>query len=354
MYLVNKTPLAARLNLSRLANTASRIGIVTAKATFAILTPEREGEPAQTRLDTTNPYPLFSQDEETDLGLLPRDDLPRVDPPFEVIVLGAAYALQGKPVEQLMVAVLVGGQRRELMVFGDRVWEDHDGQRRISRPQSFIRMPLTWANAFGGSCDIFVDKDSPVTVADSVNRLGKGFDPSPAVPGLVETLNPPEGFPVFDPVRRLPNVEDPAHLITRWEDAPKPACWATVPLDSGLHSTRSLQLPADDSAVPRLAFQDGVFHRAHPDWIIPLPAREALITLEGLRPGGHVAFRLPALQVFADFVVGDRSGTRKLVPQLLVLLPEEMRCYLVYRHVFNLTFQPGDERGMRLRTAEGW
>ena len=59
-------------------------------------------------------------------------------------------------------------------------------------------------------------------------------------------------------------------------------------------------------------------------------------------------------QVLADYQVGDRSGTLELEPQMLVLLPEESRFYLVYRKVFNFQDKPKIERSMRLRLQEGW
>jgi hypothetical protein len=56
----------------------------------------------------------------------------------------------------------------------------------------------------------------------------------------------------------------------------------------------------------------------------------------------------------ADYVLGGRSGTRELVPQLLMLLPEARRFYLVYRASFTMEVQPEIERAFRLRLAEGW
>jgi hypothetical protein len=58
--------------------------------------------------------------------------------------------------------------------------------------------------------------------------------------------------------------------------------------------------------------------------------------------------------VLADYVAADRRGTRELVPQLLVLLPEERAFYLVFRHGFDLRHTPTAERTMRLRLEPGW
>jgi len=37
---------------------------------------------------------------------------------------------------------------------------------------------------------------------------------------------------------------------------------------------------------------------------------------------------------------------------MLVLLPDEKRFYVVHRHLFNVDYQPGIERSMRLRFQE--
>jgi len=153
----------------------------------------------------------------------------------------------------------------------------------------------------------------------------------------------------------LPNVEDPQALIENWEDAPEPASWATLPMTSAIHALRSVKRPDEESAmVAELVVEEGVFHRAHPTWVIALPAREDPVQLEGLLPDGDVSFNLPPLRVLADYVVDGRRGTRELAPQMLVLLPEQRRFYIVYRHPFLVRFKPGAERSMRLRMEDGW
>ncbi len=66
-----------------------------------------------------------------------------------------------------------------------------------------------------------------------------------------------------------------------------------------------------------------------------------------------MVFDLPQMQVFVDYVVGDREGTRELSPQMLVLLPNEQRFYLVYRHYFGFEERDEIERCMRLRIVDG-
>lgn len=351
MELVNVTPVPAKLFVTELSEQEPRAGAVVAKATFSFAG-------GRATLERDDPVPLFDADEETDLGLLPRDDLPTFEQEsFQVVVLGSARAPGDAPVPALTVALSVGRVERTLSVWGDRQWEgtgSADDPRRISDPRPFTRMPLTWGRAFGGSTDVFVDVESPVRVSDPRNPVGRGHDPTEAAVQLGRSFGCRTGYPRWVQARPLPNLEDPRAPIRRWDDAPDPLCWATLPLDSALHARRLVVLPRGPASGEGAYVHPGATQRAHPDWVIGLPAPEAWVRMHGLSPGGEVAFRLPGLRVLADYVVGARSGERELRPRMLVLLPDEGRGYLVYRHQFTYPFADGEERSMRLRLEEGW
>lgn len=350
MDLSNRTAIPARVFVTEMEEDQPRWGYVVAKATYRI-TPD--GPVAE----RDEPVPLFDTDEETELGLLPRDDLPRMDDEaFEVILLGSARAPGGTPVPALTVALAVGEVEHFVYVWGDRQWlgEGAPDGRTISEPQPFAEMPLTWGRAFGGSTAVLVDVESPVQVSDPRNPDGKGHDPAPGARSLGERLGAPEGFPRWDPVRPLPNLEDPRAPIARWSDAPDPYCWATMPLTSALHARRMLDLPEDLEEGGKPTIAPGSTLRAHPDWVIPLPPREAVVRLRGATNDGHLAFHLPPLRLLVDYVLGERTGTRELRPRMLVLLPDEERFYLVYRLQFTYPYVEEEERAMRLRAEEGW
>ena len=351
MDLTNRTPLPAALHMTELSPELPRVAFLVAKATW------RWDAAGRLELDDQEPVGVFDEDEETELGLLPRDNLPRQDEAFEVILLGAAYPPGGRPASWCPAALSVGAVRRELMVIGDREWLPLDApsyQRTISQPRSFERMPLTWDRAFGGSSKVLLDPDAEITLSHRLNPLGTGFDPAPAARVMGRQVGVPEGWPRIDLRRRLPNVERPDDRVAEWGSDPAPGGWATVPLDSPMHGQRL----ADSRALerepgPSLPHPEVMF-RAHPDWILPLPAAGAPIVMDGLTPsGGRVELGLPRLRVLADWVVGDASGILELRPHTLVLLPEESRLYMVYRTNFSVP-QPGVERSLRLRTEKGW
>lgn len=347
----NSTWLVADLSVADIPGAPRRVGLLVAKATYRI-------EPDGTTVpEEEDPYPIFAGEEETDLGNLPPDILPRADSAFEVIVLGKAYAPHGKPLPALTVALSVGSERRELAVFGDRHWEAgpwDDSGPRMSDPEPFAEMPLTWQRAFGGRKDVLIDVESPVEVVHPFNPAGKGFDPGPQARALGEALGVPDGFPTWDRARPLPNLEDPRSLIGRWDAEPVPLCWAPVPVGSALHVERGMEIPKEPDPEQGPVLTEGFHHRAHPDWVIPLPPPHAPVVAEGLVPEWGLAFRLPALRVIADWVVGPDEGSFDVPPQGMVFLPEERRFYVVYRRLFPIAKPEGEDRAVRIRTVSGW
>ncbi|HEY3818368.1 MAG TPA: DUF2169 domain-containing protein [Polyangiaceae bacterium] len=108
-------------------------------------------------------------------------------PHGEVLLKANACAPGGKPTGVLRVAVEMDGKLlKELAVVGDRVWE----QGAPSEPAPFVKMPITWANAFGGP-------------EFKRNPLGKGHHAK-------------DGSP-------LPNIEDRTRLLTSPRQTPEPA-----------------------------------------------------------------------------------------------------------------------------------
>jgi uncharacterized protein YjbI with pentapeptide repeats len=68
----------------------------------------------------------------------------------EVLLKGTCHAPSGRPVTECPVRFGVGGWYKTLRVVGRRVWSDNLPGAVPSEPLSFTKMPLTWANAFGG------------------------------------------------------------------------------------------------------------------------------------------------------------------------------------------------------------
>jgi hypothetical protein len=354
MRLLNQTTVPATATTSGFEGSSQRIGLLTAKATF------RFDSNGRVELETQEPFALLAQDEKTLLGDLPADLQPRADAALEVILLGHAYAPRERPVAALTVALTVGKVRREILVFGDRSWAPN--RKTASRPTPFTRMPLTYSRAFGGTVPINLDKESVFDLSDTCNKHGIGFDAERRARELGGLLKAPSGYPALPAtyVRRLPNLEDPRAPIARWEDAPLPTCWATVPIDVPIWAARQAREnpkppPPSPLAEIKRELPTVVNYRAHPDWVMPLPSSAPTIRLENLLAVTPILeMSMPNFGVAADYTVNGRIGRRSLMPHTLVLLPDQGRFYLVYRLPFNFQFQPGDEREFRLRTEPKW
>jgi hypothetical protein len=346
MRLLNHTAIPAAVSTAELEGSTRRLGLLTAKATFRF-----DGN-GRVELETQSPLPLFIQDEKTPLGDLPSDMQPRADEAFEVILLGHAWAPTGRQVAALTVALGVGQTRREMLVFGDRFWS---AQRRAILPaRPFNKMPLDYARAFGGTVSVHLDRESVFDLADPLNRHGKGFDAERIARDMGAWLKAPSGFPRLPDgyVRALPNLEDRAAPIARWEDVPPPMCWATVPVDVPLWSDRMSKKLA---AAPEVKLPKVVGYRAHPDWVIPTPATAPRLRLENLVEARPVLeLQVPDFGVVADYTINRRLGTRSLLPHTLLLLPDQGRFTVTYRLPFNFQFEPDDEREFRLRLAAKW
>jgi hypothetical protein len=349
MDLVNQTPVVADVRVAAIEGSPHRYGMLVAKATFEVL-PD-----GSTRIDSQDPVPLFDEDEPTEFGLLPDDSVPRRDRKLEVIVLGQAYST-GRG--QMLVELAVGNYRQSLLVSGDRWWVSHQAGGRHCDPQPFETIPMTWDRAFGGSTQCWIDAESILDLDHPMNKYGRGFNAYKMAEDVGKAFESPTGYPQLSPdyVRRLPNIEHPQAAIRHWDDEPRPYCWATIPTDIGVHLQRAhdyvhhYKRPLSRDDMLRI-----VYHRAHPDWILDIPPMDTIVALSGMTAGPRFAFRIPRLRVLADYELGERTGTRELEPHMLLLLPEQSRFYLVYRHFFTIADVEKDQsRSWRLRLAEGW
>ena len=191
----------------------------------------------------------------------------------EVIVNGSAYAPGGQPADAVTVGLQIADIRKILQVTGDRV--HHLGA--FSAPTRFLRMPLTWERAFGGTTDAG-DRDPR-------NPVGIGH----------------AGAHSADPEVRsdAANITRPDQVVAAQGDRPEPVGYGSV--------GRGWQ--------PRLAFA-GTYDQSWLDTQWPLPPFDfdprhdqsapadqqsagigpgVTATLMNLTPEGRWEFRLPSV-----------------------------------------------------------
>lgn len=199
-------------------------------------------------------------------------------PASDVVLVGHAYPARAST--QLDVKLAVGALSKTLRVFGDRRWTSKGG---ASAPARFESMPLSYDRAYGGW-----DRSDPrEPVCDRRNPLGRGFRRKGAK---------------FQDGSLLPNIEDPAHLLSSYDGVGVPAGfgfthgdWEPRAALSGTYDDAWLQrrspwLPPD--------FQRSFFNAASAGLIAAgyLRGDEAVMA-QGVRPNGaSLLTRLPGLQ----------------------------------------------------------
>lgn len=350
MRLVNTTQVPARLLVTRGAAADERFGVLAAKATFTL-----EANP---RLDVAGALPLFDADTpaaDAALGVLPADLRPRRRAYFEVMLLGRAHA-GAQPQAAVEVELGVGAQVRRMLAVGERRWRAGPGGAIAEAPTPFSSLPLAWTQAFGGRARVHVDREAVIDVADADNPDGRGFDPLPQARALAELLRAPPGFPIVEDAATLPGLLPPGVAPSQRSDRVPAICWAPVPSHAAIArrapSTAVHDTTHDD---PLHTAMDRAALRAHPDWILPLPAAPPRLRLRGTFADGEArTWQLPALRVSADGNVGGQRCALALRPETLVLLPEQQRFYLVYRACFRVDARHGASAALRLRVDEGW
>lgn len=181
---------------------ANKIWLVVVKATFDI---REEGS-------------MYLSDEQVPVLLMPEpvgevgksltyeSDLLGVKPSTDVLVNGRACAPGGKRVSSVVTQLVAGPIKKQLRVFGDRIWEEGlTGGMHISNPMAFESMPITYERAYGGWDRL---SQNPANHRlDDRNPVGTGFAiQQEHCAGM-----------------RLPNVEYPNQLISSWKHRPPPA-----------------------------------------------------------------------------------------------------------------------------------
>lgn len=163
---------------------------VVVKASFS-LAPGQPLSPAKDQDKLT--AELFRDDDDERRGeCLYGGDFAHFKLNAEVLLTGECHAPGGQPLGECPVRFSVGDWSKTLRVSGRRVWSDGLSGAAMSRPIPFTRMPLGWAQSFGGP-------------EHAKNPAGRGH-------------RTPE----------LPCVEDPRALIRARGDAPEPAGFGPI------------------------------------------------------------------------------------------------------------------------------
>ena len=312
--IINNTPFAVA-EAVLMDPEGREIFVAVAKATF------RWGSNGNAELSAVEPpIPIAVTDAGGDppaaSGLVVAGEVTLPKPRVDVLLQGDI--ILRTPVDQIDCTLEIGQQlRKTVRVFGDRHWRQGAGGAMLpSRPRPFVRMPIDWRRAFGGS-----DPDDPSCV-DRRNPAGQGVRRKPA------TL---EGNPV-------PNFEDPRAPIANPEANPTPVGWG--PIAPHWQSRRDLAGTYDErweqERFPLLPddYDPGFLNAAPPDQQLARYEPGAEVRLENFTPRGRERFLLP------DFAPPVTVVDARLIHQLgsrvdtVIIEPAERRVSLVARAVY--------------------
>ena len=202
-------------------------------------------------------------------------------PRADVVLSGTAYAPDGTPTTQVDAGLRVGRTEMVVRVFGERRWVFPTRLAvvpLVSAAEPFVAMPLVYERSFGG-----FDRKGKAWCAK--NYIGRGFIGA-------KTRESVDG-------RRLPNIEDPRHLIRSWDDHPDPVgfgfygkSWEPRAALTGVdvdHLDPDFGLPAD--------FDHAFFNGAHPALQVPgYLSGDEPVDLLNVTPDGRRRFRLPGVR----------------------------------------------------------
>ncbi|WPB81633.1 DUF2169 domain-containing protein [Archangium violaceum] len=183
--------------------------IVVIKGTFLF---DTQGEPRLSELQR----PLVHADEHHgspgETSIRHECDFAMFKPRTDVLVHGHAIAPDGRRTERMLVRLELPDRRKDLLITGDRQWDRGLGGLKPTPPRPFLRMPLVYDRAFGGSDHSHPSPEYRGT--ELRNPVGVGFRKNPhasATAGI-----------------SLPNIEEPRQPLERWDDKPAPAGFGTI------------------------------------------------------------------------------------------------------------------------------
>ena len=312
--MINTTPLKAASAIL-FDQDGHNLAVAVAKATFSIpfngahpalsdgqvdvfSMEQVEGEPGTARM--LYPADLVVGKKNTDIG-----------------VHGTVFSPNNVPVTKLKAAVRVGALYKEIRVTGNRTWTKslfRPGYR-MTEPETFVRMPLSSNRMFGGTATTKKGEKIP-------------FEENPTGTGFVLDGDQIGGT-------RLPNIEDPLHLITSYRKTYTPATLGfSLPgsprrrsyagtYDQAWKMNRRPLFPSDMDLLFFNCAQSELMANGY------LSGGER-VTLANLSPEGITTFTLPVWDIAFTFKRNGTLITRKAAIHTLVIEPDLNRFYMTW------------------------
>ncbi|GLI38334.1 DUF2169 domain-containing protein [Geobacter hydrogenophilus] len=331
MDLINPTPLAVATPLLTDRHGAETL-LVVVKGTWRI---NRDGtlsvadEQVPVRFE-----PEYSGDP-TSSSLIHDTDVVLEKPGTDCILLGHAWAPK-VGVASVDVTFAVGPVRKTVRVFGERIWMKCLGKVSMSRPTPFEKIPLVWERAFGGADTSWPDpKEHVYCLENSVGRGNIARKTKLEVDGL-----------------RLPNLENPADLIKKPTDCPKPAGFGPIPPHwlprAGYAGTYDDHWRKYVSPLPPEDMDPRVHSCASPGLASArhLMGSEQVLVENASR--ARLQFQLPGGAPSVSVQIGVAVHELEMRLDTVIVEPDEERVVLVWRGRHNVHGRVHDVHGVRV------
>jgi hypothetical protein len=238
-------------------------------------------------------------------------------PGTDIYLNGHARPPDGRPVSEMRVRLQVGPCTKEIVVIGDRTWDDGLLGPSPSAPQAFDAVPLVYERSFGGSLP---EGGGRKAAWEPRNLAGRG---------LYRDASEAHGNP-------LPNLEDPKRRIRSWSDRPPPAglgavfrAWQPRVALAGTYDARWLE---QRCPLWPLDLDLRYFHAAAAGLVAsPHLKGGERVRIDGVAPGGAIEFQVPHRRLIFKNVFRHRVDYRTPVLDGLLLEPDEGAVTLYWR-----------------------
>ncbi len=236
-------------------------------------------------------------------------DLVSPKPTTDVLLNGTAYAPQGRPTTEFMVAMRIGELRKSIKVFGNRMFKRGLLGDSPTAPEPVKEVPITYERAYGG-----FDQSNPDPRKQRIEAR------NPVGCGLVAR----EGLP-------YPNFEYPSGRIEKAGPA------GFGPLASYWSPRLELQGTYDER------WKKGRFPLLPDDWkpqsLLCAPADQRpeqhlrggeVVELENLTPDGNLRFELPKVFLRFRTRIDNRNEEHAGRLETVIIEPDLRRVRLVW------------------------
>lgn len=318
MELLNATKMKAAYTMA-MGPDARELLVVVVKGTFAF--PDEDGAVAKLAEEQVD---LVMADEATGepgfSATLYESDFCPVKQRCDVLLNGTAWAPGGQEAQRITVGLRVGELMKSFDVVGNRRWKKGVLGISATKPEPFLRMPISYDLAYGGMDDSHENEKKHA--AFSENPVGRGFHVNLSVEAIED--------------EPLPNTEETGKPVRQPKGKYRPMSFGALGRGwpSRLQYAGTYDQNWIDNVFPFLPgdFDERYYQAAPEDQQLDWLAGGEEVALLNLTPEGHAVFRLPQLEMPVTFYPkeGDETET-KAVPDTLLIEPDLKRFMITWR-----------------------